>query len=269
MGICRDKATTYLMRFGYNVVRHPRVNVRPLMLIGRQRRTPELLGSLAQLIKNPGPLPAITPDQVAAGISGQETSKLDASVGVHVLGNILGAMGGKAAVKGHYGSAKTLQFTFPEVTMDSVDALEVSSFLRKAEVDRDSPLIEQYVLGRGNLYVITAVVRAQKFLVSAEAHSGGGVDVDVPAIQGVVGGDVAVAAATTRAGAVSYEGKERLTFGFKCFEIGVEEGVITMLNARPGSLALALDADEVSTSAILDPDTLLDFDDDPEPGKRG
>jgi hypothetical protein len=80
MGICRDKATTYLARFGYNVVRHPRIGVRPLMLVGRQRRSTELLGSLE-------------PDQVAAGISGQETSKLDAAIGVHVLGNILGAMG--------------------------------------------------------------------------------------------------------------------------------------------------------------------------------
>lgn len=265
MGICRDKATTYLMRFGYNVVRHPRISVRPLMLIGRQRRSTELLGSLAGLIKDPGPLPVITPDQVAAGISGQETSKLDASIGVHVLGNILGAMGGKAAVKGHYGGAQTVQFTFPEVTMDSVDALEVSSFLRRTEIDRDSPLLEQYVLGRGNLYVITAVVRAQKFLVSAEARGGGGVSVDVSAIQGAVGGDVSVAADTSRVGAVSYEGKERLTFGFKCFEIGVEDGVITMLNARPGSLAL--EADEMPTAAILEPEALLDFDDDPAPAR--
>jgi len=262
MGICRDKATTYLARFGYNVVRHPRIGVRPLMLVGRQRRSTELLGSLDQLIKDPGPLPSIKPDEVAAGISGQETSKLDAAVGVHVLGNILGALGGKAAVKGHYGLAKTLQFTFPEVTLDSVDALEVSSFLTKAEVDRDSPLLAQYVLGRGNLYVITAIVKAQKFLVSAEAGGGGGVDIDAPAIQDVVGGAVVVAA-TGRAGAVFYEGKERLTFGFKCFEIGVENGVIAMLNARPGSLALALEADEAPTAAILEPDALLDFDDDP------
>lgn len=152
--------------------------------------------------------------------------------------------------------------------LDSVDALEVSSFLTKAEVDRDSPLIAQYVLGRGNLYVITAIVKAQKFLVSAEASGAGCVDVDVPAIQDVVGGAITVATATSRTGAVSYEGKERLTFGFKCFEIGVENGVITMLNARHGSLALAPEADEAPTAAILEPDALLDFDDGPDPAGR-
>ena len=54
MGIfCNDKSMTALAGLGYNVVRHPSANFRPMLLIGKQSGEFLQLGSLNQLITKP------------------------------------------------------------------------------------------------------------------------------------------------------------------------------------------------------------------------
>jgi hypothetical protein len=51
MGLfCNDQSMTALSKLGYNVVRHPSANFRPLLLIGKQSGEFIQLGPLNQLI---------------------------------------------------------------------------------------------------------------------------------------------------------------------------------------------------------------------------
>jgi hypothetical protein len=242
---CKDDATTYLKRLGYNTVRHPREGIRPLDIIGRQGSSVKYLGHLKKLIKNaPRDLPPIREDQTAGDINGNTSSKLAMAVGVNILGSILGAMGGNAGVTTHYEGARTIQFSFSNVKYDDVELFDVGNYLNDGEVDARNLILAQYVLGNGSLYVITKTIKTNKVSVTAEARDRGSVAVDVPAIQGVVGGDIKVSQESGSEAKVSFEGNKMLTFGFQCYEIGIIDGVITMVDSRPGAVAMVAIARE-------------------------
>jgi hypothetical protein len=265
MGICRDAATTYLKNLGYNVVRHPREGIDPLQLIGKQKGTVLQLGGLDKLIANPpASLPAITRNQIAVDLSGQASSKLDLAVGINILGSFIKAMtGNNLGLKVSYQKADKIQFQFADVTTDSVVPLDVGNYLRQGDVDNDNLILEQYVLGNGTLYLITRTVKAKKFNVVAEKSNGTGVELEVPMIQGIVGGNLKVTADSARSAQITYEGPVSLTFGFQCFEVGVAGGELSLVSAKPGVVALKFRADgDVAEGrpAVVETDGLLTFD---------
>ena len=251
MGICSDDATTYLNRLGYNVVRHPQGAIKPLHLIGRQGGTTNYLGSIEQILVKPAAqLPPIEPDIDATDINGQNTSSLKLGVGANILGSVVGAMGGNLGVNTSYTNAKTVQFQFTGVKKDRTAPLSVSDYLRNAEIDAASPLVAQYVLGNGNLYVITEIVRSKVLVVTYQSETGVAASVDVPAVQNLVGANVSAQADSAATGKVTYSGPAFLTFGFRCFEVGVKAGVVTLFAVKPGG-ATALAVGDVSTDQGL------------------
>ena len=259
MGICRDQSTTYLQRLGYNVVRHPQEGISPLHLIGRQRGTTHYLGSLHQLITNPsGPLPPTQTDLAAADVNGKRSSKLKLAIGADILGSIIGAMGGTLGVETSYTNARTVEFVFSDVLKDSAMPLDVGNYLRDGDIDAGNKILSQYVLGNGQLYVILETIKCRKITVNYEINDGVGAKVEVPVIQGVIGGNIEVKTDQNSASTVTYVGKTALTFGFRCFEVGVEDGDLTLMAAKPGAVPLAAgldshDAAIASQASLLSP----------------
>jgi len=239
MGLCRDNATNYLAQLGYSVVRIPRANINPLDLVGRDRDQMKL-GTLDQLLTNPGAnLPAITRDQAAAHVSGQTSSKMKLGIGINVLGNVLGALAGaKLGIDAAYQNAKTIQFEFTNVLYDSVMPLSVGQYLRDVDIDVGNPVLDRYVLGKGQLFLITETLKSPSITVKAEKSGGGSLALDVPVIQQVAGGKLDVDISKASSGVVTYNGKTTLAFGFKCFRIGIEDGVLALAAAAPNDVAL-------------------------------
>src|SRR5882724_47515 len=121
MGICKDKYVAFLNELGFNVIRLPRTGIDPLLLIGRQNGVTTLLGDLSKLATgSTNALPAVTANLKATNVNGKETDALDVGLGVHLLGSFIGAMGGKLGLKASYSAAKTLTFSFNDVTLDRV-----------------------------------------------------------------------------------------------------------------------------------------------------
>jgi hypothetical protein len=241
MGICKDQSTTYLKKLGYNVVRHPQAAIAPLGLIGRQNKTTTYLGPLNLLVTNPpGPLPAIMPDIPAADINGQTSSKLDIGIGLNILGSFIGAMGGNLGINAGYTNAQKVTFVFSDVLNDQVVPLAVGNYLREANVDSENLVLKQYVLGNGSLYLITMIAKSKKFEVKYERSDGTDAAVNVPVVQQMIGGNVKVSLAAGTQATLAYEGTTPLVFGFKAFEVGVEDGVLSLVSAQPGALALAV-----------------------------
>ena len=257
MGICFDNSTKFLKKLGYNVVRLPREGIAPLQLVGVQNRDTQQLGGLHLLVQNGTAmdLPGIQPNQKAAGVNGQRSSELSAAIGLHILGGIIGSMGGNLGVTGKFKSAKTITFEYANVTGDAVSPLEVGQYLRDAEIDVDNKIIEQYVLGNGRLYLITRTLKSAKFCVEVKASGGGSMDLDIPDIQGVLGGDVKVKAEVGNSNAVTFEGNVPLVFGFQCLDLGVRDGLLSLENTAAGSVAMN-EAKEPE-GVILDVDGLL------------
>lgn len=126
---CRDRATTYLQRFGYNVVRHPREGIAPLDVIGHQRGTVSVLGRLDQLIADPGELPPVVTDEVAADINGQTTDELHVGIGMPLLKAVLSGFGAGSGINAALEGTRTLQFVFDGVRSDHVTPLHVARFM--------------------------------------------------------------------------------------------------------------------------------------------
>jgi len=87
------------------------------------------------------------------------------------------------------------------------------------------------------------MLKSDSVAVTATDSSGQQVKVDVPAISGVVGVNVAVGTATDGSATLTYKGKEAVTFGFKAFEIIYANGRWTVAGVQPAAaMAFAAEA---------------------------
>lgn len=262
MGVCTDDSNSFLRDVGYNVVRLPRDFMPPLSLLGKQKGAVEVVGMLDDLITTPpGPLPTITVDQTVASISGQKTSAMKLSIGLSILnGLIAGLGGGKLGAGADYTNARKMTFEFNNVLSDSVSPAAVGKFLRDGDVDDGNPLFAQYVLGNGSLFVVTERLRSAEITTSFEGNSGVGANVDVPVIANQVGGSLAVTTAAGRSNAITFKGPKPITFGFKCFEVGVKHGEITLFAVKAGAIAASLDDDaDAQGSGVLLSDAMVEI----------
>jgi hypothetical protein len=238
---CSDKSTTFLRGLGYNVVRHPSADLAPLSLIGRQNGESVRLGPLNLLITNPpGPLPTVTTDTPAADINGQVSAKIDLGIGASILGTLIGAMGGTIGVNVSYTDARKLQFSYVGVLTDAVVPLDVGSYLRNGEVDADNLVLQQYVMGNGELFLVTKTAKSRRFTVKYEKRNETAASVDLPALQALASANVNVTAAGDSNSEVTFEGSSPLAFGFQCFRVGVVEGVLSLTTVQAGAIAAAV-----------------------------
>lgn len=260
VGICNDPATTYLRRLGYNVVRHPESGIQPGELIGRQGKSVRRLGSIESLItSSPITVPGASKNDLAADLSGQESSNLKVAIGVSVLGNFISAMGGDLGIKAEYERARKLKFVFNEVLTDSMVPLEVGNYLRDAEIDTGNPVLEQYVLGNGELFLITKTLKSKKFGVIAEGSDGVSLDLDVPAIQAALSAEGSITVTADSESMITYEGSVPLVFGFQSFIVGVSNGDLTLISAQADHVALSSDSAYQTRPAMLTDGALLEF----------
>jgi hypothetical protein len=248
MGRCRDKATTYLASHGYNVIRHPASDIKPLELIGIQKGTTERLGEIDDLINNPNAtLPKPDEDIPAADLQTVSSSKLNIKIGAEILGAFVGAMNGTLGVSTGYTNATRIQFEFTDVTKDRIRPSLVGQFMKGGELDEAHPTFKPYVVGQGQLYVITETVKSQSFSVQYERGNNVGAAVDLPLLQDLLGAEIQVSTQRDKKYVISYRGQAAVVFGFRCFELGVLDGDLVMFSSQPGAVAL---------SNVLGPDGL-------------
>jgi hypothetical protein len=257
---CTDKSMTALANLGYNVVRHPSANLGPLTLIGKQNDEFLQLGSISKLITNsPGALPTVTKDQPGAGIQGQSSSSLDLGIGANILGSFIGGMGGTLGVNVSYTDARQITFIYTDVTLDSVEPLDLGEYLKNGHVNADNLILEQYVLGKGELFVITKIAKSNKFSVSYQKKNSTGAKVDVPALQALASANVKVSLDSANSSVVDFEGRTPLSFAFQCLQVGVVNGVLSLTSAKAGTVFAVARADLQAQPPTLGATGLIHF----------
>jgi hypothetical protein len=229
--LCNDPFVTYLKSFGYNVIRLPRVDIKPLQVLSRQGKNLGRLGDLADVM-NPGghiKLPTISKDNQAANISGQRTSDMSIGIGLNLLSTIIGAIGGSTlGLNVKYKNAKTASFEFNDVLEDHIKITQLDKFLGDADINPFSKHVSN-MLDADEIYIISSTIKSKKFSVEAKKEDGTGLEVSIPEIQQLVGANVTVsgnAVATTK---VTYSAAEPLIFGFQAVRLFYENGVYTSI----------------------------------------
>lgn len=212
-----DQSITFLKQFGYSVLRMPRPDVIPLEILSRNGKDLNRLGKIDDVMRaGTIPLPAVSPDNPSGTLTGKQSSKMDLTIGLSILGTIVRAMGGaNLGLSAGYKNAKSVVFEFAEVIENNVAVAQLEQYLNGASIKpENSPgMIERLI--EDEIYVVTSTIKSKKFVVDAQAESGAKANVDVPVIASAVGGTVAVAAEGSVAGKVSYSGPSPLVFGIQ------------------------------------------------------
>jgi hypothetical protein len=226
---CNDPVLTLLKSSGYNAIRLPKADCRPLQIMSRSGKDLNRLGELTTLLvagSEVGP-PPIDSDVPAATISGSRTSDLSLGIGLTILGNILGAMGGsKLGLSASYQAAKTVAFEFQEVLEDKVSIALLDQYLGQADVNPFSRYVAD-LLESDEVYVTTATIKSRKFVVEAKVSEKQALSVDVPVLQEAVGGNVTVSSQGGSSSKIAYEGKIPLVFGFQAVRLYYKDGRYT------------------------------------------
>jgi hypothetical protein len=245
-----DPFVNSLKSFGYNMVRLPKPDMAPLQLLTRTGDNLDRLGPLTSLFVTPAGVvvPPVTSGTPVAPISGSRTSDLKIGVGLSILGTIIGAMGGSTlGLNVAYNAATSASFEFSDVTEDRCDVIDLDKYLGGADISPASVFVSK-LLDADQVYVLTSVIKSAKFTFDAKGNSGVTLKLDVPVIQGAVGGNVSVSNTTGSTSKIVYEGKIPLAFGFQAIQLFFENGRYTAFKPAAGVAAAV-----AAGAAVVDP----------------
>lgn len=245
-----DPFVNALKSFGYNMVRLPRPDMAPLQLLSRNGDNLDRLGPISGLfVTAPGVvLPPITAATPVAPINGSRTSDLKIGIGLSILGNIIGAMGGSTlGLETAYSAARSATFEFSDVTEDRCNVIDLDKYLGAADINPASVFVSK-LLEADKVYVLTSVIKSTKFTFDAKGESGVSLDLKVPVIQGAVGGNVSVSTSSGSTAKIVYEGKIPLAFGFQAIQLFFENGRYTAFKPAVGVAAAV-----AASAAVIDP----------------
>jgi hypothetical protein len=214
-----------------------------LELLQRDGKDLDRLGALVDLL-NAGsvPVPAVqTDDAPGISIEGKESSAVNVSIGVTILGSIIRAMGGSdLGLAVNYNRARTVTFEYTSVLEDRVDRLRLEQFINTSKIkpENSSGFVEKLI--DDEVYVITSTLKSKKFIVNALAEDGTSLDLNVPVIKAAVGGNVKVQAEGGLSGKVSYEGPVPLVFAIQAAQLVFNEDgtFLTTEQLTPGAAAV-------------------------------
>lgn len=231
---CNDPVVTYLKSVRYLVVRLPKAQIRPLQLYEFRGKELERFGNLEDVFTTGNvPLPELSNDNPAPDISGQSTSDFRIGLGMTLLGDIIGAMGGSALeLKSHYRTAQTITFEFREVFDDHIDPAQLDHYLSHADIKLGSPYSTK-LLDANALAIITDTLKSRSLTVQAKDARGEEVRVDIPKIQSVIGGNIQVAGEQSVSHKITYQGTQPLVFGFRARRLFYDRGHYTAIEPLP------------------------------------
>lgn len=217
-----DQSITFLKTFGYSVYRVPRLSAQALEVLHRSGKDLTRLGGIDDLIE-PGAVPRPTvhrDDRPGVNIEGVESSKVNVSIGLNILGSFLGALGGgNLGLNVGFNRARSVTFKFTAVTEDSIDVLALEQFVRSGRINEHVPPGTVDKLIDDEVYVVTSVLKTKTLGVSAQADNGLNVQLDVPVIQQAVGGSIKVGSEGSLNSTISFEGPVAVPFAFQAVQL--------------------------------------------------
>jgi hypothetical protein len=237
-----DASISFLRHHGFSVFRVPRASAQPLELLHRDGKDLTRLGHVPDLVL-PGEvgLPDVRRDErPGIDIEGKETSSVNAAIGLSILGAFVGALGGgNVGLQAGFKNARTVTFAYTGVMEDHVDVLALEKYVKAGLVSPHVPSGTLEKLLDDEIYVITSVLKTRKIVVDAQASGGQSVELDVPAIQQVVGASVKLDRQSDRSSRITFEGSVPIAFAFQAVQLVFDDSgeFLTTMQLSPGDAA--------------------------------
>ncbi|MDP3029413.1 MAG: hypothetical protein Q8O04_07955 [Deltaproteobacteria bacterium] len=248
--MCKDKSVSHLNELGWNVVRLPKENINPLLILSKSNGYLETLGEISDFVIESEPKPPeIVRNQSVAEISGLETNEYDLGVGLKFLEKFLSLVGAAGlGLEASFKNAHKIQFVYQNVLTDSVQPMKIEKYLRSVSPDVSSFFIE-HLNDEGEAYIITDALKSNVFGVAAYDEKGVKLDLDISALEQLLSATPHIGVSKDEKKAVSFKGDKFLRFAFKAiaawieirdgkakFKLNPPEGPIAPMKALPSAL---------------------------------
>jgi hypothetical protein len=169
----------------------------------------------------------------------------------------MGSAVGLPTLSAKYSNARSVQFKFTQVYSVQVTPFAIGTYLASGVLDMGNPFVANYFGNDGTQeFILSEVLQSGSVSVTAKDSSKTALAVDVPALQGAVGGNVEVSIGKNGQAEVLFEGKQPLTFGFKAYQVTFADGKWGVQGAKPDR-ALALEPGQPPPSILLGDGMLL------------
>jgi hypothetical protein len=237
-----DQSIAFLRSRGFSVFRTPRASSQPLELLHREGKDLTRLGYVPDLVTaGDVALPPVARDErPGIDIEGKETSTVNAAIGLSILGAFVGALGGgNVGLQAGFTQARTVTFAYAGVMEDHIDVLALEKYVKAGTVSPQVPGGTLEKLLDGEVYVVTSVLKTRKITVEAQAAGGQSAQIDVPAIQQVVGASLKIDHSADRTSRVAFEGPTPIAFAFQAVQLvfGDSGEFLTTLQLPAGEAA--------------------------------
>jgi len=267
MGKQKDPSVQGLNNLGYNVIRIPRPEIKPLTLLGKNTETGMLteFGTLDEYWKTDAKPPKWGFPVPAASVNGKKTDSLDLGFGLNILKGVLEVFGASSpSLDLSHTKATGVQFMYTGVTMVSVSQEVLGDYLESGTLKVSNPSTQLYITSPdAELYILTDLLRATSITVSATDAGGNGVKLDLPQINGVVGGNVSVKPSDAMESGVTFASDAAnpapACFGFKALAlkwvptVGAAAGVGSWSFGHAGNISFGVVAGQSGSDASAGP----------------
>jgi hypothetical protein len=219
-------ADNWLRQYGFNSVELPRRDLKPLDLLlkGNDGQFTTKVGDLSMIMSSERQPPGVTSDEPTANIARKITRKVKAKLGLSILGALLGgATGSKLGAEGGLNQASDLSVTYGDVVQDSTAVIGLQAWLQDAQVD--APNQTMVWLNDEKLAAVTGVLRSAVISVSATRQNGASLELDIPAISGLVSGTGEISLDRSSGSQVTFTGPQPIAFGLQAFKLVYEGNV--------------------------------------------
>lgn len=265
--MCKDNSITHLNKLGYNMVRLPRENVCPLLVLSRSNDHLETLGKVSDFVIEAQPKPPrVEKDRPVAELSGLRTDKFELGVGLKFLEKLLSYLGAAGVgLEAKFKDVDSIQFVYQNVLTDSIHPAKIGKYLLSVSPDVNSPFIED-INDEGEAYVITDTLKSNAFGITAYDETGAEVEIDISALKELLSATPKIGLSRDKKDVISFKGDRSLCFAFKAIAVWVEieggkasfrlskpAGPIAPMRALPSTL---INPDE-PTPVIFGENTLL------------
>jgi hypothetical protein len=159
-------------------------------------------------------------DEPVVDTSGATGSTAKLGLGLNVVSSLIQALGGDAGITVQSENVTGVRYSYTKVVSDRVDLASLDRGLYRADLRPDLRNAAD-LLAAGHIYVVVGALRARALEVEFVRDGTKGVDVDIPAIQAMVGGDIAVTVESHRSSRMTFTGKTTLTVAAKAARLNL------------------------------------------------
>jgi hypothetical protein len=218
-------AENWLKEYRFNVVRLPRRDLHAGDVVLRTKDGfDQKAGKLAMVFTSQEEQPEPVSGEPVAGIGRTIEKQVEAKFGFKILGALLGAAAAsKLGVNLDAKKATKLAVTYEDVVQDSIAVLELDAWIQAAKVKVTGQ--SAVWLNDDKLAAVTATLRTDKLSILAERADGASIDLSIPEIEGIIGGQVGARLLSKTGAKITFAGPEAIAFGFQAYVMKFEGNV--------------------------------------------